>query len=395
VLVIFVSAVGSYQTFHYSESVEFCGKTCHEVMKPEYTAYQNSPHARVTCAACHIGKGADWFVKSKFSGAYQVYAVLANVYSRPIPTPLENLRPAQETCEQCHWPEKFFGAQQKRFNHFMFDEENTLWPIDMLIKTGGGDPQTGQAHGIHWHMNIGFGVEYIARDNERQDIPWVRATDHTTGRVTVYQDQDNPLTEEELANAEPRLMDCMDCHNRPSHIYNSPDHAIDMVLLTGQVDRDLPEIKRVAVEAMSGSYENEKEAFQAIATDITEFYQTEHSELYEEKKSTIDATIIAIRRVFSQNIFPEMRVNWKEYPSNLGHFTSVGCMRCHNENLLSDKGLGITSECTTCHTILSQGSGDMAEVATSEEGLEFVHPEDIDEAWKEMGCYECHEGVQP
>jgi hypothetical protein len=61
-------------------------------------------------------------------------------YPTPIPTPVENLRPAQETCEQCHWPEKFWGAQLKTpvFNHFMYDEQNTPRETQMLIKVGGG-----------------------------------------------------------------------------------------------------------------------------------------------------------------------------------------------------------------------------------------------------------------
>lgn len=395
VLVIFVSAVGSYQAFHYSESVEFCGKTCHEVMKPEYTAYQNSPHARVPCASCHIGSGAGWFVKSKLSGAYQVYAVLANNYPTPIPTPIKNLRPAQETCEQCHWPEKFFGAQEKRFNHYMYDEENTHWPIDMLMKTGGGDAKVGQAQGIHWHMNIGFKVEYIARDEKLQDIPWVRATDHTTGRVTVYENQDDPLTEEEKAGKEIHVMDCMDCHNRPSHIFDSPDRTVDVALLTEKVDRSLPSIKEIAVNAMIEEFETEQDAFHAIATEVTEYYQTEHPDLYEERKDDIDNSILALQKAFSQNFFPEMKVQWKEYPSNLGHFISPGCFRCHNDYLASDKGLQMTTDCNACHTILSQGSGDRREVSTSEQGLEFIHPEDIDEAWMEMGCFDCHDGTQP
>jgi len=395
ILVIFVSAVGSYQAFHYSESVGFCGKTCHEVMKPEYTAYQNSPHARVPCASCHIGPGAGWFVRSKLSGAYQVYAVLANSYPKPIPTPIKNLRPAQETCEQCHWPEKFFGAQERRYNHYMYDKDNTHWPIDMLMKTGGGDPKTGKTQGIHWHMNIGFEVEYIARDEKTQDIPWVRATELSTGRVTIYQDQKNPFTAEEVASKQVHVMDCMDCHNRPSHIFDSPDHAVDLALLTDKVDVSLPEIKRVAVEAMAEEYTSEQEAFHAIATKLTEFYQTEYPELYKEKKKVVDDAIRALQWSFSQNIFPEMKVRWTEYPINLGHFTSPGCFRCHNDALASDKGLKITTDCTTCHSILSQGSGDMAEVATSETGLGFVHPEDIDEAWKEMSCSECHNGTKP
>ncbi len=199
-----LSAMGSYGAYHHSESVEFCGVTCHDVMEPEYTTYQNSPHARVACAQCHVGAGAGWYVKSKLSGAYQIYSVAANKYPRPIPTPIHSLRPAQETCEQCHWPEHIYGAVTRQFNHYMYDEANTHWPVNMLIKVGGGDPATGQAAGIHWHMNIGVLVEYIARDEERQEIPWIRVTDRKTGRVTVYKDSEDPITDAEVAAATPR-----------------------------------------------------------------------------------------------------------------------------------------------------------------------------------------------
>lgn len=394
---VIVGAVGSYEAYHFTESITFCGRVCHEVMKPEHVAYQNSPHARVACVSCHVGPGADWFAKSKLSGLYQVYAVTANTYPQPIPTPIEQLRPAQETCEQCHWPEKFFGAQQRQFNHYMYDQENSPWPINILIKTGGGDPRTGQTAGIHWHMNIGVRVEYIARDERRQDIPWVRVKDYQTGRTTVYQDSENPLTPEEIQSAETRVMDCMDCHNRPSHIFNSPDFAIDRAILTGKIDRTIPEIKRIAVEAMDAEYSSEEEALQLIANYITGFYRSTYPGTYKNRREDINAAILATQEAFSQNIFPEMKVRWSEYPANIGHFTSPGCMRCHAGNLENDEGLTITRECTICHAILSQGGGERAEEASTQEGLEFAHPdpEDIDEAWQEMGCYECHAGVQP
>ena len=158
VLFSLFSAVGIYQAYHYTESVEFCGLTCHKVMKPEYTAYQASPHARVRCVNCHIGPGAGWYAKSKLSGLYQVYAVLANVYPRPIPTPIENLRPAQETCETCHWPRAFFGSKQRLFSHFRYDKDNSPWPINMLVKIGGGSPQTSVTAGhplAHEHRREG------------------------------------------------------------------------------------------------------------------------------------------------------------------------------------------------------------------------------------------------
>ncbi len=392
---IILSIMGSYQAFHHTESVEFCGQTCHTVMKPEFVAYQNSPHARVPCTDCHVGAGAGWYAKSKLAGAYQVYAVATNKYPRPIRTPIKNLRPAQETCEQCHWPERFFGAQQRQFNHFMYDEENSPWSINMLIKTGGGDPKTGQTSGIHWHMNISMKVEYIPRDERRQEIPWVRITDRRTGRVTTYQDEENPLTEEEIEAATPRIMDCMDCHNRPSHTYSSPDHAIDQAILTGRIDRDLPEIKRVATELMAAEYETEDEALHATANGILSFYLNEYPDIHENRGGSIENAVLATQQAFSQNIFPEMKVRWSAYPDNIGHFINPGCMRCHLGNHKSDDGRKITNDCNACHTILSQGSGEDLQMAETQDGLEFVHPEDIDEAWREYGCFECHLGTQP
>jgi len=393
-LLSLVSVVGGYQAYHFTESVEFCGTTCHVVMKPEHVAYGNSPHARVSCAECHVGSGAGWYAKSKLSGAYQVYATLRNIYPRPIPTPVKNLRPAQETCEECHWPEKFFGAQQRQYNHYMYDDSTTHWPINLLIKTGGGDPKTGQTAGIHWHMNIGTKVEYIARDERRQDIPWIRITDRVTGRVTVYQDEDEPLSEEEIAAATMRQMDCMDCHNRPSHKFRSPDYAIDQALLTGQISATLPEIKRIAVESMVGDYATEEEAHRAIATRIPDAYREAYPEVFDSRRVEIDAAVLATQKQFSQNIFPEMKVNWLGYPDNIGHFIFPGCMRCHNGKKKSEDGWVIGRDCTSCHVILRQGSGERMQMAMTEDGLEFVHPDGGDD-WRDTDCHECHSGTQP
>ena len=216
---LLLTAFGTYQTYHFTESVQFCGLTCHGVMRPEHTAYQNSPHARVSCAQCHIGSGAGWYVRSKLSGAYQVYATLVNKYPRPIPVPVKSLRPAQDTCEQCHWPKKFFGAAERINRHYLSDEHNTRWTVWLLMKIGGGNTAQGPAGGIHWHMNIANKVEYIATDPQRLVIPWVRMIDQN-GKVTVYQSADNPLSPEKVTAAAMRVMDCMDCHNRPAHVYN-------------------------------------------------------------------------------------------------------------------------------------------------------------------------------
>lgn len=394
VVFVLIGVVGGYQAYHFTESVEFCGKTCHEVMKPEHTAYLSSPHARVPCTSCHVGPGANFYAKSKLSGAYQVYATARNIYPRPIPTPIENLRPAAEVCEQCHWPEKFFGAQLKEFPHYRYDDENTEWPITLLIKTGGGDPQLGTAEGIHWHMNISVRVEYIARDERRQDIPWIRVTDRTTGEVTIYEDQDDPLSEEEIAAAEPRTMDCVDCHNRPSHNYHAPDYLVDRAISSGQIRQDLPEIKRTAVEALDGDYETESEALDAIAAYIRDFYSEDYEKLGEERAPDVERAIVAAQEAYSRNMFPEMKVKWDEYPDNIGHFIYPGCMRCHGGNHASEDGHVISRDCTSCHTILAQGSGEDLVMAETLDGLEFLHPDDMDD-WQEDGCFECHTGVEP
>jgi hypothetical protein len=389
-----IGAVGSYQAYNYTESVTFCGTTCHTVMKPEHTAYQNSPHARVECTKCHVGPGAGWYAKSKLSGLYQVYATVADVYPRPIPTPIKNLRPAQETCEQCHWPAKFYGSQLRRFDHYRYDTDNSPWPVTLLVKTGGGDPKITETGGIHWHMNISIKVEYIARGERREDIPWIRVTDRA-GRVTIYQDTKKPLTDEEVRTSEIRRMDCVDCHNRPSHKYNPPDRLVDVAIVTGQIDAALPEIKSVAVEAMSKEYPTEEEGLSSIAEKVLGFYKDKHSDVLQSNTGAVDRAIAATQEYFRQNMFPEMKVRWDRYPDNVGHFFYRGCMRCHDGQHSSDTGKTVTHECSSCHIIIAQGSGERAQTAVTPEGLEFVHPEDIGEEWRETGCYECHTGTQP
>jgi nitrate/TMAO reductase-like tetraheme cytochrome c subunit len=394
-LFMLLTAVGTYQAYHYTESVEFCGLTCHRVMKPEYTAYQSSPHARVRCVNCHIGPGAGWYARSKLSGLYQVYAVAANVYPRPIPTPIESLRPAQETCETCHWPREFFGSKQHQLVHYRYDKANSRWPIDLLVKIGGGSPGTSRTTGIHWHMNIAVKVEYIARDRRRQEIPWIKITDKTAGRVTVYQDTAKPLTEKELAELSPRIMDCMDCHNRPSHDFKSPDYEIDLALFTGAIDADLPEIKKTAVQAMIKEYRSNEEATRGIAGAINDFYRLHYPEISATREKEIKAAIVATQEAYERNIFPLMKAKWLDYPNDIGHFFFPGCMRCHDGKHKSGTGTVISNDCTSCHVIMAQGPKMIGEKIIAESGLEFKHPVDVGDAWKQGRCYDCHKGTQP
>ena len=216
ILLLLLSAFGSFKAYEHTDSDQFCGETCHEVMEPEYTAYQYSPHARVGCVKCHIGSGADWFVRSKLSGTYQLYATTFNKYPRPIPTPIENLRPAQETCEQCHWPKHFFSEKLMKNTYFLSDDQNTTWSIDLLIKIGGGNSEAGPTSGIHWHMNIANELTYLPADSSRQTIPWIRSRG-PDGKMVIYKSTESTLTDEVMRNAKTRRMDCIDCHNLPTH----------------------------------------------------------------------------------------------------------------------------------------------------------------------------------
>ena len=389
-LVVLLSVTG-YRAYHFTESVKFCGLVCHQVMKPEYTAYQYSPHARVACTQCHVGPGASWFVRSKITGAYQVYAVASHTYPRPIPTPVKNLRPAQETCEQCHWPAKFFGAQQKTFSHYLADETNSPWQIQMLIKVGGGDPKTGATSGIHWHMNISKEISYIAADETRETIPWVRVTD-PEGRSTEYLSTEQPLTPAQLASGTVRRMDCVDCHNRPSHIYYPPDRAVDMAFEAGRLDRALPYLKREAIRLLADSYATEAEAKAAILKGLDAFYQQHYPDIFRDQAAAIQRAALEVQQLYARNIFPEMKADWRVHPNHIGHLNSDGCFRCHDGLHTSREGKVITKDCNACHAILAQGPPEEVAQAKLQE-QPFRHPVDVGMDVTEFKCNQCHTGT--
>lgn len=393
VFFLLLTGLGSYEAFHYSESVEFCGTLCHEVMEPEYVAYQNSPHAKVACVDCHVGSGAGWYVRSKLSGLRQVYAVVTNDFSRPIETPLNNLRPAQETCEQCHWPQKFYARQLRQEKHFLTDSGNTEWNISLQMKIGPEHSAYGLAEGIHWHINPSVKIEYIPEQEKRHKIPWIKYTNLESGEVTIYEDNDSPLKEEQMAEATLREMDCMDCHNRPSHHYYTPAEFIDDGITSGEISKNLPYIKKLTMDLFAVKYTTKDSAMNEIQNYITDFYTEEYPDLYKNKRDDIDKSIKAIQKQFNLNVFPEMGVNWDEYADHIGHKTYDGCFRCHDDNHVSESGKTITKDCNICHTIVLQGEQGNESYAALNDFLEFKHPVDIDEMWKEGNCTECHRNL--
>jgi hypothetical protein len=387
---LFLTGIGSYEAFHYTESVEFCGTVCHEVMKPEYTAYQNSPHARVACVDCHVGTGADWYVRSKLAGLRQVYAVLTDDFDRPIPTPIDDLRPARETCEECHWPQKFYARQLRNTKHYLSDSANTEWNISLQMKIGPSHSAYGLSEGIHWHINPNIKIEYIPLRDNREEIPYVKYTNLETGEVIIYNDEELPLDEETLAEKESREMDCMDCHNRPSHHYFTPQEFVDQALTSDDIPKDLPYIKKVAMDIFIDPFESTDSAIARIRNYTHEYYRDELPEVYGSREQDIEKAIDGIVMGFGNNIFPEMNASWDVYPDHIGHKTYNGCFRCHDDKHTSTEGQVIRKDCNICHTIVAQGKDGEESYAVLNESLYFEHPKKLRGGWEDGLCIDCH-----
>lgn len=390
ILFLLLTGIGSYKAFHYTESNEFCGTLCHSVMEPEYVAYQESAHSRVTCVECHVGEGAGWYVKSKLSGLYQVYSVLFNKYPTPIETPIHNLRPARETCEECHWPEKFYSYRLRNEKHFLADSANTEWNIQLKMKIGSEHSAQGLLEGIHWHINPDVKIEYVASDHKREYLPWVRYINEATGDTVIYNDIYESLDQEALDTLEVREMDCLDCHNRPSHHYLPPQEFTDHLIAAGTIPKELPEVKMLAMQVFNTPFTDRDSGSMIIRESVQDFYASFYPEVMEEKGSLVDQAVEGMLSGYSKHFFPEMKANWDVYPNQIGHIEFNGCFRCHNGNHESDKGAVISRDCNICHTILAQGTTEDYETTSIESSLEFRHPVDIEEAWKEMTCADCH-----
>ena len=344
---VVVASQVSYAAIGYMDTVQFCGTTCHTVMQPEYTAYQDSPHSRVECVSCHIGAGATWFVRSKLSGTGQVIAVMLNNYPRPIPSPVHNLRPARETCETCHWPQRYSEDKLRIFPKYAEDQANTRTETVMMVKVGGGNKGIG-IHGAH--LGPGIRIRYAHSDEARQTIPWIEYNNANNGSKTLY------LADKTKADASGltlRDMDCMDCHNRPSHAYQLPDRAVDTAMFDHRISSALPFAKKKSVELLKANYASRDEAAARIPAAFEKFYQDNYPSDYAQHRGDVVSSGRAVLAIYNRNIFPEMKVTWGKYPLNIGHTDFPGCFRCHDEAHKSSEGKTVTQDCSACHNMLA------------------------------------------
>jgi len=353
----------SYLAVEKMDTVEFCGEACHVVMQPEATAYRYSPHSRVHCVQCHIGPGASWFVRSKLDGLRQVWHTALSTYDTPIHTPLVDLRPARETCEQCHWPGKHFGDKVRVFGRFRSNEANTPMYSAMVLRTGGGSLDMGRHGGIHWwHIESDNTIRYLATDDRRLEIGWVELTT-PEGEVRSYtRDGEEPPSTDAIASA--RTMDCIDCHNRPTHEFPPPAKAMDWVLETHSEMGELPYYKREALRLVETPYSTRSAGIEAVRVGLSDYYEQEWPEMAHSHRPLVDRASELAAGVYGRLYFPEMETSWETHPNHIGHDDFPGCFRCHDGEMATADGEHmIPVDCETCHVFVVEDSPERPDLS--------------------------------
>ena len=342
---VVIALAGSRGAGHMG-SVQFCGTACHQVMQPEYDTYFSSPHAGIDCIQCHVGPGATWYLKSKLAGARQGWMTLTGAWEGPIATPVNDMRPAQDTCGHCHSSSRYVGERLLVQHHF--DQEATRSTDALMMKVGGQKPD-GSVEGIHWHADPQTEVTYVHTDEDRMEIPWVSVR-RADGTVSTY------AVEGALAAEPPqgtlRRMDCTDCHNRPSHQFHGLDEAIDRALASGELDPELPSIVPASKSVLQASHTRDG-ARQSIGAGLAAFYAEGGLDVPSE--ASLEAAAGTLARIWLRNIYPERGVQWGTYPSLNNH---AGCLRCHDGEHADESGEVISIDCDGCHTVLSMGEAE-------------------------------------
>jgi hypothetical protein len=339
---IAIVSTASFKAVEYADSTPFCTSVCHTPMEPEALAHQRTVHASVSCAACHIGPGPQGFAQAKIGGVRRLMGVVTGNYTRPIPVPVPDLPTASGTCVACHTPQRYVGDRTRHIKSYSDDETTTEQVTTLIMKIGGGGFEDGGPRGIHWHASPQTRVEYVSTDAKRDTIAWVRVSDLRGTREYTAEG----VTAAQIAAGERRVMDCTDCHNRAGHpIAPTIDRAVDEALATGLLPR-LPFIRREAMAALAADYDDRETAAQGIAAKLTALYSL-HPGMSGDAR--VGQAIAATQRLYADNVFPPMNVQWGTYPSHIGHTDAPGCFRCHDEQHKTTTGLVISQECETCH----------------------------------------------
>ncbi len=340
-----VALSGGSAMWSYTNSSPFCGTSCH-TMPPQYSAYLNSPHARVDCVECHIGRDtlATQFGR-KAGDLRHVFFNVTQTYEYPIRA--HNMRPARDVCETCHFPEKFSDDSLREMRSFLFDEANSAYSIYLVMKTGGGTNREGLGRGIHWHIENP--VQYLSTDDHNQEIPYVRV-ENADGTISEYYDVEAGLTADDIVGQYLETVDCITCHNRITHNVPDPMDAISEAIGKDLITTDLPYVVREGVALLVGEYPDKETAIESMAS-LFDFYEENYPDVYAERYDDIVLVVAVLREIYNQNVFPEQKADWDTHANNLGHKDDPGCFRCHDGKHFTSTGEAVRLECNLCHTI--------------------------------------------
>lgn len=397
VILSLLYAFAGYTTYEYTESDTFCGILCHSggqsIHRAENLSYSFSPHANVGCSTCHVGSGVKYFMIYKLRGMKQLLHLLTDRVPKPIPTPVADLRPAQDVCESCHGPKYQFYERLEARKYFLSDTGNTQWALDLLLRMGTAGLKTDRPPKMHWHSSTTEEIIYDASDPKREVIPWIYVK-RLDGKIRTYRAMATAAGTPDPKENVQRRMDCVDCHNRAGHFFHHPSDILNILLSTGLVDPSLPDIKSTAVKALEGNYRTFDEGKEAIRKAIMDFYRTTRPSIAEEQKAAIDRAIAALQRSYERNYDPLMKISWKNFPSNQGHRHAPGCFRCHDGNHVSEDGTILSKDCNLCHVLLEhQISGQKEDKSAVIHQLKYPHPVDIGNSYLTMNCSDCHGAI--
>jgi nitrate/TMAO reductase-like tetraheme cytochrome c subunit len=339
-----IVGTASYRGVAYMDTPSFCGTSCH-VMAPEWGAYHVAAHSAVACTECHIAPGLPGFVHAKVNGTKQLLMVMAHDFPRPIMAD-DKVPPARATCLNCHNPDKLIGEKLLAKTSYGDDEKNSVTSTLVMLHVGGRDSAS-RLTGIHG-AHLGR-VEYIATDSTHQTIPWVSKT-NDEGSVTefVSTDAKGPVT------GKRHTMDCIDCHNRAAHSFSTPEDALNKDMAEGIPNPALPFIHKQGLALIKADYVSQEEAASKITSGLETFYRSQYPAVWGGQRGQIDQAAKSLVAIYSDNVFPFMKVTWGTHPNNIGHTESPGCFRCHDgSHTTKDAKTTITNDCSVCHTLLA------------------------------------------
>jgi hypothetical protein len=251
---------------------------------------------------------------------------------------------ASATCLNCHNARAEMGDKLVVSQSFADDAPNTQTESVAVLHVGGEDA-LGHLSGIHGaHLSK---IEFVSTDDDDQTIPWVRKT-NPDGSTTEFVVSGTPLP----SVAHPRLMDCIGCHNRAAHSFDTAEGALDKLMADGSPNASLPFLHKEALALLNTTYDSQGEAKARITNGLVTFYQSQYPAVWNTQRAQVQSSANTLVKIYLTNVFPSMNVRWGTHPNNIGHTDSAGCFRCHDGNHTSKAGVTITNDCSVCHNLV-------------------------------------------